>query len=76
MTKEEEPICIECDKKNQKDLPSNGEDTPPSSASKGMPCEASYTNVTACMEQNAGQISACRDEWDAFKLCHEEKNKK
>jgi hypothetical protein len=40
----EEPICIECDKKNQKDLPNN--DT---SSSQGMPCEQIYSDVNECM---------------------------
>ena len=67
MTKqgEKESICVECDKKNQKDLPEN---YGPTSASNGMPCESSYFEVTTCMNNNAGQISACQKEWDAFKF--------
>jgi hypothetical protein len=63
---EEEPICIQCDKKNQKDLPAN--DT---ASSQGMPCEQSYLKVRECMNQNEGQVSSCRKEWDVFKQCHE-----
>ena len=71
-SKDKEPICIECDKKNQKDLPQENGTT---SASKGMPCELSYNAVNTCMNDNAGQISACRKEWDSFKLCHAENKK-
>jgi hypothetical protein len=69
---EKEPICIECDKKNQKDLP---ESDGPTSASEGMPCESPYAKVTRCMSDNAGQITACRKEWDSFKLCHKQNKK-
>lgn len=62
---EEEPICIECDKKNQKDLP-----TSDSSSSDGMPCQQIYMDVNKCMNENDGLISACREPWDAFKQCH------
>lgn len=34
-------ICIDCDKKTQKDLPSDNS----SSASSGMPCEDVYSRV-------------------------------
>ena len=62
---EEEPICVECDKKNQKDLPTND-----SSSSDGMPCQQIYMGVNKCMQENDGLISACREPWDAFKQCH------
>ena len=61
------PICIDCDKKNQKDLPQT---TP---ASEGMACEAPYAQVTSCMNDNAGQISACKDEWNSFRQCFDDK---
>ncbi len=69
---ESEKICIECDKKNQKDLPQDTNDINQVSASRGQPCEVSYEKVTACMEMNEGQISKCREVWDAFRQCHEE----
>jgi hypothetical protein len=67
----EEPICIECDKKNQKDLPNN--DT---SSSQGMPCEQIYSDVNECMNQNDGLISACQTPWEAFKQCHSQQNQR
>ena len=60
-----EPVCVECDKKNQKALPQT--DT---ASSKGMPCENIYSQVSECMNLNIGQISACRKEWEEFKKCH------
>ena len=74
------PICIECDKKNQKDLPlpdsknqqSTKTSVSTSPASKGMPCEESYAQVTSCMNDNGGQISACKQEWDFFRMCHDQ----
>eukprot|EP01083_Nonionella_stella_P085979 238594_1 len=93
-SKKDEPICIDCDKKNQKALPeieiqkksaldvnSDGDDnsnpsastsTSTSSAGTGQPCEESYGKVTVCMESNEGQITKCREEWDAFKQCHQD----
>ena len=68
---EEEAVCIDCDKKNQKDLPSN--DT---ISSKGMACEMEYKLVSTCMNENSGQISLCQDQWDVFKLCHEKNSKR
>lgn len=64
-------VCIDCDKKTQKDLPDSG-----SSASTGSPCEESYVEVTSCMDANKGQISACVKEWDKFKECHARFSKK
>lgn len=59
-----EPICIDCDKKNQKDLPSDNS----SSASKE--CQDEYAKVTACMSEYKGQIGPCAEVWDRFKECH------
>ena len=67
----DEIICIECDKKTQKDLPSND-----SVSSKGMACEVEYSVVSNCMRENSGQISSCKAQWDDFKLCHEQNSKR
>jgi hypothetical protein len=64
---QEEVICIDCDKKTQKDLP-----TADSLSSKGKACENEYTIVAACMTENEGQVSSCTKQWDSFKLCHEQ----
>ena len=58
-------VCVDCDKSTQKDLPDEN-----NAASKGNPCEKSYSKVTACMDINRGQISSCAREWDEFKECH------
>jgi len=65
----EKEICIDCDKKNQKDLPSV------STSGEGMPCELTYTFVTKCMNKFDGQISPCAEEWDAFRQCHKDEKK-
>ena len=66
-TKEQsEIVCVECDKKTQKDLPSND-----AVSSEGMPCEKEYAIVSSCMKKNSGQVSSCSIHWDEFKLCHE-----
>lgn len=67
----EEVVCIDCDKKNQKDLPSSD-----GISSKGMACEIEYTLVSSCMRNNSGQISSCKTQWDDFKLCHEKNSKR
>mmetsp|Transcript_30398 Transcript_30398/g.34648 ORF Transcript_30398/g.34648 Transcript_30398/m.34648 type:complete len:91 (+) Transcript_30398:49-321(+) len=64
------PICIDCDKKNQKDLPSSNKP----SAATGQPCDQLYQNVAKCMIENDGQITSCVEEWKLFNKCHE-KNK-
>lgn len=64
---DEKVVCLECDKKTQKDLPSDDK-----LSSAGMPCEIEYSMVTKCMRENAGQISSCSRQWDGFKLCHEQ----
>ena len=63
---DKEPICIDCDKKTQKDLPSDD-----ATSSEGAPCQAAYKAVTDCMTKNNGQIGPCVLEWTAFKECHE-----
>ena len=68
---DEEPICIDCDKKTQKDLPSDD-----ATSSEGAPCQAAYKDVTDCMSQNNGQIGPCTKEWTAFKKCHDRMKRK
>jgi len=58
-------ICLDCDKKNQKDLPADD-----SVSQKGQPCADIYESVTDCMGQNKGQISSCTKEWESFRWCH------
>lgn len=67
----DEPVCIQCDKKNQKELPEND-----AASSEGMPCAESYLKVSECMTQNEGQVSFCRKEWDLFKKCHDRQKQK
>jgi hypothetical protein len=59
------PVCEDCDKKHQKDLP-----TDDATSSRGGPCDAVYKNVTDCMNQHHGQVAPCVKEWDAFRICH------
>mmetsp|Transcript_764 Transcript_764/g.1381 ORF Transcript_764/g.1381 Transcript_764/m.1381 type:complete len:80 (-) Transcript_764:321-560(-) len=72
QTTENEVVCIDCDKKTQKDLPSNKS----SSASEGMPCEEVYAKVVACMDKHQGQVSPCTKEWDEFKKCHSDNSRR
>jgi hypothetical protein len=65
-------VCIDCDRKTQKDLPEDNR----SSASRGNPCEETYTRVTTCMDKSKGQISSCVKEWDEFKECHAQVSQK
>jgi hypothetical protein len=60
-----EPICIDCDKKTQKDLPSDN------SSSASNDCKDEYAKVTACMSEYNGQIGPCAEVWDSFKECHD-----
>jgi hypothetical protein len=66
-------ICIDCDKKTQKELPepSTTETTLPSAAAPGQACAELYLAVTTCNLGNKGQITPCVKEWDAFRACHE-----
>lgn len=64
-------VCEDCDKSTQKDLPET--DT---TSGSGQPCESQYSKVASCMSQHSGQISACADEWKAFRQCHEDKKVK
>ena len=68
---DEEVVCLDCDKKNQKDLPA---DDPVSQ--KGQPCARIYELVTECMNNNKGQISSCTEQWEAFRRCHQQEQQK
>jgi hypothetical protein len=63
-------ICIDCEKKNQKDLP-----TTDSVSSSGQPCAQLYAMVSECMSKYEGQISSCTDEWDNFRKCHQQQQR-
>jgi hypothetical protein len=63
------PVCLDCDKSTQKDLPLE------STSSNGQPCEELYSKVTACMDKHHGQIAPCTHEWKAFQECHERNRK-
>eukprot|EP00550_Attheya_septentrionalis_P006734 CAMPEP_0198292900 /NCGR_PEP_ID=MMETSP1449-20131203/14615_1 /TAXON_ID=420275 /ORGANISM="Attheya septentrionalis, Strain CCMP2084" /LENGTH=74 /DNA_ID=CAMNT_0043992251 /DNA_START=181 /DNA_END=405 /DNA_ORIENTATION=+ len=58
-------ICLDCDRKTQKELPSEN-----TVASDGMDCASSYKAVTECMSKHNGQVAPCIREWTAFKKCH------
>lgn len=58
-------ICENCVKSKQVELPSTA---------AAASCGEQYVTVDECMKQNAGQISACVNEWKAFQLCHENHN--
>ena len=66
-TQVDEVVCLDCDKKNQKDLPA----ADPVSQ-KGRPCAVIYESVTKCMNKNKGQISSCTEEWESFRRCHQQ----
>jgi hypothetical protein len=68
---DDEVICLDCDKKNQKDLPS---DDPVSQT--GQPCANIYEKVTDCMSKHQGQISSCTEEWESFRRCHQQEQQK
>lgn len=70
-TDDDEVICLDCDKKNQKDLPADD-----SVSQKGQPCAGIYEKVTACMHQHQGQISSCGEEWESFRTCHKQEQQK
>jgi hypothetical protein len=65
------PVCLDCDKSQQKDLPGND----PVSSS-GQPCAEAYKKVSTCMEKYDGQVSSCKKEWEAFQQCHESISKR
>ncbi|KAL3772106.1 hypothetical protein ACHAW5_004944 [Stephanodiscus triporus] len=60
-------LCIECDRKTQKDVPLDDS----SSASKGMLCEEIYTRVGRLGKGRAiFGFAPCAREWGEFKQCH------
>lgn len=68
---DDEVICLDCDKKNQKDLPA-GDPV----SDEGQPCAAIYEKVTECMNEHKGQISSCTEVWDSFRMCHQQEQQK
>jgi hypothetical protein len=75
-TREKEVVCVDCQKETQKDLPSKSvnNDKGGSSNPASSVCADLYENVAKCMNQNQGQVSACRDEWKSFQSCHDLKS--
>ncbi|KAJ0412361.1 hypothetical protein ATCC90586_009551 [Pythium insidiosum] len=35
-------------------------------------CEDTYQRVDECMKKHNGRVSACSEEWTAFRKCHEQ----
>ncbi|ETV80187.1 hypothetical protein H257_06547 [Aphanomyces astaci] len=33
-------------------------------------CRQLYESVEACMKKHTGSVSACNEEWTAFRTCH------
>lgn len=58
------PVCLNCSKETQTDLPANDVRT-------AIICFDQYQKVQTCMEANQGQISACSSEWKEFQDCHD-----
>ena len=38
---------------------------------KVVNCNVLYFEVDRCMKANAGQVSACQEEWSKFRECHD-----
>jgi hypothetical protein len=57
------PICIECAKETQVDVPVEDITTI-------KVCAVQYETVNNCMKKQNGQISSCTMEWKEFQLCH------
>ncbi|KAG6615725.1 uncharacterized protein IUM83_05104 [Phytophthora cinnamomi] len=49
-----------------------GDDTHHQSAVENTGCEQSYLRVDACMKLNNGRVSACTEEWEKFRQCHDQ----
>lgn len=58
------PICENCHKSTQKDLPADDDIT-------AKVCHDSYAAVDKCMKENQGQISPCASLWQQFKKCRD-----
>mmetsp|Transcript_33107 Transcript_33107/g.55497 ORF Transcript_33107/g.55497 Transcript_33107/m.55497 type:complete len:89 (-) Transcript_33107:82-348(-) len=71
VPKQPPPICLDCDKSQQKPLPNSDR-----VSSSGQPCADFYEEVTKCMKKHDGQISPCSREWEAFQQCHEAQSKR
>jgi hypothetical protein len=61
--KGEDKVCEECDRKHKREIPQNN--------LKAEECQESYLKVAECMNLRNGQINQCKDEWDAFRKCHD-----
>ena len=68
--KQEKPVCLDCDKSKQSNLPSTDD-----ISSSGQPCEEIYERVSDCMKHHNGQIAKCTKEWEIFKTCHSEQKR-
>src|SRR5690349_6764379 len=49
-----------------------GDATHHQSAVANTGCESSYALVDVCMKQHNGSVSACKDQWELFRKCHEQ----
>lgn len=38
-------------------------------------CQATYELVDDCMKTHRGNVGDCREEWEAFRACHEAQKK-
>ena len=62
---DDKPVCLDCDKSQQTNLPSQDP-----VSSNGGPCFRMYQQVAECMKKHEGQIAPCSKEWEAFQKCH------
>ncbi|KAJ0409270.1 hypothetical protein P43SY_006767 [Pythium insidiosum] len=49
-----------------------GDATYHQSAVENTGCEDTYQRVDECMKKHNGRVSACSEEWTAFRKCHEQ----
>ena len=61
---DEKPVCVDCDKSTQKEVPSSDNSTTTGT------CATDYATVAACMKTHHDQVSSCVKEWKEFKECH------
>lgn len=61
IIKGEDKVCEECDRKHKREIPQNNL----------KECQESYLKVAECMNLRNGQINQCKDEWNAFRKCHD-----
>jgi len=38
-------------------------------------CTPQYMEMQECMDKNGGNVASCREQWDAFRTCFQEKGK-